>query len=849
MSEDQLIKTPCLFGENGNFLLEREMGRGGMGGVYMGRDKMLDRPVAVKVMLREYGSDPEFVEKFKREAQAAARLIHPNIAQIYSYGISDGMPYIAMELVAGGSLDQLMSNSGGKTDIPRVMKICEQVAQALRCAADQGLVHGDVKPENVLLDANGNAKLVDFGLAAMQKDTNEIWGTPYYIAPEKVKKEGVDYRADMYSLGGTIYHALCGVAPFEGDNAVAVVRKRFEGAPKKPSEVRPGISPQIDFLVMKMLAMNPSDRYPSFEALLADFKKVMTTGLGTDSARKGATARLGATSRLTSSFKRPGLTGQTGKIDDEAGDAADGKTGRFKVKKFGDAGDASDSDVPEEEKDNIGAKVAMVVGGVILAIGLIVGGLVWYQVSARNAEIAEKQAQIAAGFGQVRTSFDGTRASAQKFATEISEFSENAVKDCEKFTTELEGVLSKYFVPSVVEQRKSVSSAAPAADGAAVPAQQGGGPTRDESGKRTDTPAVVGEVRGLWEQANICREASGRVCKQIEELVADIDKAIAGANADIGSMEDLDRAIEALRGLETAANELDARHKDIRGGADVAAISKAKGIITSRSQRVLDQTIKRLNEDEMQYQRGLAKKAREDEERKRQERLAQEKEQKIESDRAAAKEAFDSVIASGKIRQLDWKGAYRTLDAVEPQTAEGEIALKAQRDKIHCMELVQTVLVRSLKDYTFTRPSKNPKENLKGAVVQAVDDSKITLLKKGEQKPVTIAWQTFFKNHPNSLAEIIAKFIEKSGSAPGSKRLSAMEYFDSMIGVAFLMRHVCSENSNPAAAASAAAYGDKLVIDAVKKYSDNPERVNKAKECFPDIDFESAMQDAAAENL
>ena len=102
MSDVQLIQTPCVFGENGNFLLERELGRGGMGGVYLGRDKMLDRPVAVKVMLKEFGADAEFVERFKKEAQAAARLIHPYIAQIYSYGIADEMPYIAMELVAGG---------------------------------------------------------------------------------------------------------------------------------------------------------------------------------------------------------------------------------------------------------------------------------------------------------------------------------------------------------------------------------------------------------------------------------------------------------------------------------------------------------------------------------------------------------------------------------------------------------------------------------------------------------------------------------------------------------------------------------------------------------------------------
>ena len=178
MSE-QLIQTPGTFGENGNFLLERELGSGGMGGVYMGRDKMLDRPVAVKVMLRELGSDAEFVEKFKKEAQSAARLIHPNIAQVYSYGICDGMPYIAMELASGGSLYSVMNANPGKTDIARVIKICQQVAQALQCASDQGCVHGDVKPENILLDANGNAKLVDFGLAAMQKDTDEIWGTPY----------------------------------------------------------------------------------------------------------------------------------------------------------------------------------------------------------------------------------------------------------------------------------------------------------------------------------------------------------------------------------------------------------------------------------------------------------------------------------------------------------------------------------------------------------------------------------------------------------------------------------------------------------------------------------------------
>ncbi len=114
------------------------------------------------------------------------------------------------------------------------MRVGQQVADALALAAESGLVHGDVKPENVLFDADGNAKLVDFGLAAMQGDSDEIWGTPFYISPEKVRRQKIDYRADIYSLGGTLYHVLTGVPPFDGPDPTAVVKARFEGPPKKP---------------------------------------------------------------------------------------------------------------------------------------------------------------------------------------------------------------------------------------------------------------------------------------------------------------------------------------------------------------------------------------------------------------------------------------------------------------------------------------------------------------------------------------------------------------------------------------------------------------------------------------
>ena len=549
MSDEQLIATPGVFGENGNFLLERELGRGGMGGVYMGRDKMLDRPVAVKVMLREYGNDPEFVEKFKKEAQAAARLIHPNIAQVYSYGISDGMPYIAMELVAGGSLDGLMKVHGADIEVPRVMKICEQVAQALRCAADQGLVHGDVKPENVLLDSNGNAKLVDFGLAAMQKDTNEIWGTPYYIAPEKVMKEPVDYRADMYSLGGTIYHALTGVAPFEGDDAVAVVRRRFEIPPPKPSEVRPGLSPQIDYLVTKMLARNPQDRYPSFEALLDDFKKVMTKGLtGTQSVAAAAMAgaemessgsggkRLKLKSKRKFTVHRQPTGSQEDAVDDipEVDENGEPITASRKFKTtrnltVGDGGEASYDD----EEGGSGSKALMVIGGVVLAIILVLGGLWALWNMNENKVSAAEQAKVDRGFATIEQNFKTLSAEVDRFEQQLGDIDKQAVKQCTAITKEvasiMEGVYPEEFIGMLKPAKTPDLMAAEAAMMAPRPAP-GQAPTPEEIAAVSNAMNQVATAMAK-EMAN----AMGQVANERANAVG---QAVAGFPAPVGDEAD-----------------------------------------------------------------------------------------------------------------------------------------------------------------------------------------------------------------------------------------------------------------------------------------------------------------------
>ena len=443
MSE-QLIQTPCSFGENDNFLLERELGTGGMGGVYMGRDKMLDRPIAVKIMQKSLGEDAEFVEKFKKEAQSAARLIHPNIAQIYSYGICKGLPYIAMELASGGSLFSLMSAAKGKTDIARVIKICQQVAQALQCANDQGLVHGDVKPENILLDSNGNAKLVDFGLAGMQKNTDEIWGTPYYISPEKVKKEEIDFRSDMYSLGGTLYHALTGVAPFEGADMIAVVKKRFDGAPQKPSAIRPELTPAIDALILKMLALDKNARFPSFEALLESFKNVLANGL-TATAKGGASAAPKAATSATASGKK-GITIRTRRMvtTNPAARSQGSTISRRKAMIRKPTRVERATETYEEEEDEgggIGVKVLAAIFGVILLIGGVIGGLVWYQVSDRKAREADELAQLTAGYTQAYDAITNAFTSASKFGDECDAFAEKAIAECQKPTDELKTII------------------------------------------------------------------------------------------------------------------------------------------------------------------------------------------------------------------------------------------------------------------------------------------------------------------------------------------------------------------------------------------------------------------------
>jgi len=263
----------------GSFLLVKQLGAGGMGVIYRAIDRELGRQVAIKVMKKSLGDNAEFVSSFKHEAQAAAALNHRNVAQIYSFGQYNGQPYIVMELVAGGALDDLIE-SGKPLDEIRALEIHLEVAEGLMAASDVGLVHGDVKPANVLFGKNNEAKVVDFGLASyisehQKSDGGPVWGTPYYIAPEKARGRKVDFRSDIYSLGATLFHVLTGKPPFDGPTSNDVVMARLNKPAPSILDYNPNVHQETAQMVMRMLETDPAMRYPSYQALLIDMRNAL----------------------------------------------------------------------------------------------------------------------------------------------------------------------------------------------------------------------------------------------------------------------------------------------------------------------------------------------------------------------------------------------------------------------------------------------------------------------------------------------------------------------------------------------------------------------------------------------
>ena len=221
---------------SGRYEIHRKLARGGMAEVYLARDRSLDRPVAVKVLFPEFATDPAFVERFRREAQAAANLSHPNIVGVYDWGTEGGTYFIVMEFVDGQSLAEVM-RTAGPLHPRRAAEIAFEVAGALGFAHAKGVVHRDVKPGNVIISSSGVSKVTDFGIARALSSPSEdltqagsVMGTATYFSPEQAQGFAVDARSDLYSLGVVLFEMVTGRPPFAGDSPVAIVSKQSQKA-------------------------------------------------------------------------------------------------------------------------------------------------------------------------------------------------------------------------------------------------------------------------------------------------------------------------------------------------------------------------------------------------------------------------------------------------------------------------------------------------------------------------------------------------------------------------------------------------------------------------------------------
>jgi tRNA A-37 threonylcarbamoyl transferase component Bud32 len=261
------------------YTLLEVLGDGGMARVYLAHDNVLDREVALKVLRDQYADDEALVERFRREARSAAALNHPNIVQVYDQGRDDdGTYYIAMEYVAGGTLKDRMAREGPLAP-KEAAGIASRVAVALEVAHGRGIVHRDIKPQNILLSTSGEAKVADFGIAraASSKamtETNLILGTAAYMSPEQVRGEPVGPASDLYSLGVVLYEMLTGRLPYEADDPIATAMKHINDPAPHPRAVNPAVSEDVDALVVKLLAKAPEDRYASAAELVEDLRRI-----------------------------------------------------------------------------------------------------------------------------------------------------------------------------------------------------------------------------------------------------------------------------------------------------------------------------------------------------------------------------------------------------------------------------------------------------------------------------------------------------------------------------------------------------------------------------------------------
>jgi hypothetical protein len=293
------------------YVIEEVLGTGGMASVYRAQDKLLERPVALKVLHEHFSHDPEYVERFRREARAIAKVSHPNIVTVIDRGEFEDSQFIVFEHVPGETLKDVVAREG-PLPVEEALAFAHQVARALAYAHERGIVHRDVKPHNVLVDADGGAKVTDFGLAHsldLEHDitqTGTLLGTCDYISPEQASGQAVDERSDQYSLGVLLYELLTGEVPYPAESYMAAALRHMRDPVPSVRERRPDIPGRVDELVQRAMAKRPEGRFPSTSALVAALEACLAEVGGERPSDRAPTQVV----RRAQSARRPGRPGR-----------------------------------------------------------------------------------------------------------------------------------------------------------------------------------------------------------------------------------------------------------------------------------------------------------------------------------------------------------------------------------------------------------------------------------------------------------------------------------------------------------------------------------------------------------
>ena len=346
---------------DGRYRVLSRLGAGGMADVFCAEDQQLGRKVAVKLLHRRFAEDPGFVERFRREAQAAAGLQHPNVVGVYDRGSYDDTYYIAMEYLPGRSLKQLIRQEA-PLDPVRAIDITIQILKAARFAHRRGVIHRDLKPHNVIIDDSDHAKVTDFGIARAgasdMTETGSIMGTAQYLSPEQAQGHAVSAASDLYSVGVVLYEMLTGRVPFDGESAVTIALKHVSESPPPPSVLNPAIPPELEQVVLWSLNKNPADRPADADQFITVLEQVKAQILS------------GARGERTASFAAVGMVGALGEVAPAAvaGEVVDAPTGWP-----GEPFPSTDGDQPEPERKKrrwwlwIAALVVLLLAGGVAA--------------------------------------------------------------------------------------------------------------------------------------------------------------------------------------------------------------------------------------------------------------------------------------------------------------------------------------------------------------------------------------------------------------------------------------------------------------------------------------------------